>query len=84
MPSPREEYDRVFLESFALEQSQLGPELVYQSVKTWDSVGHMSMIAQLEDVFGIILEMDDIIDFSSYEVGIEILKKYGVNLETIS
>jgi acyl carrier protein len=40
----------------------------------------MGMIASLEDEFNIILEMDDIVDFSSYEIGMELLKKYGILL----
>ena len=40
----------------------------------------MTMIAALEEAFNIVFEMDDIIDFSSYKVGKEILKKYKVNI----
>ena len=40
----------------------------------------MALIAELEDCFEIALEMDDIIDFSSYEKGIELLKKYDVEV----
>ena len=76
----KQKYDQVFLECFGVEESQLTAELTYQSVESWDSVGHMAMVAQLEDSFDIMLEMDDIIDFSSYTVGIEILKKYGVEI----
>ena len=50
------------------------------SIKQWDSVGHMSMIANLEEAFDIVFDMDDIIDFSSYKTGIEILKKYKINI----
>ena len=53
--------------------------LAYQSGPGWDSVGHMGLIASLEEAFGIILEMDDILDLSSYEVGKEILTKYEVS-----
>lgn len=74
----KQEYDQIFVDCFGVERSDLTESLVYQSVESWDSVGHMAMIAQLEDTFNIMLEMDDIIDFSSYTVGIEILKKYGV------
>ena len=70
----------VFLDCFGVDETQLTAELTYQSVESWDSVGHMAMVAQLEDSFSIMLEMDDIIDFSSYTVGIEILKKYGVEI----
>ena len=71
-------YDTVFMESFSVTTEQLNDELEYNSIQEWDSVGHMSMIAGLEEAFDIIMEMDDIIDFSSYKVGIEILKKYDV------
>jgi acyl carrier protein len=53
-------------------------KLKYQSIPEWDSVGHMSMISALEDTFKITMDMDDIIDFSSYEFGKKILKKYKV------
>ena len=73
-------YDNVFLESFSISAEMLNDDLEYQSISAWDSVGHMGMIAGLEEMFDIMLETDDIIDFSSYKVGIEILKKYGVEL----
>ena len=40
----------------------------------------MSLIAGLEDHFEIEMDIDDIIDFSSYEKGKDILKKYNVEL----
>ena len=46
----------------------------------WDSIGHMGMIAELEDAFNIELDTDDIIDFSSFEKGKEILQKYNVTV----
>ena len=56
------------------------PTLKYHDVEAWDSVGHMTLMAALEDAFDIMMETDDIVDFSSYEKGKEILKKYGVDL----
>jgi len=73
-----EQYNQIFKEAFNVEDSQLAG-LTYQSVPLWDSVGHMNLIAELEDAFDIMMEIDDIIDFSSYEKGMEILsKKYNV------
>ncbi len=72
-----EKYNKVFCESFKLTEDEL-PSLKYQDVELWDSVGHMNMIANLEDTFDIMLETDDIVDLSSYEKGKEILGKYGV------
>lgn len=74
-----EKYNRAFVETFEIEEDQL-PGLKYQAIQAWDSVGHMGLIAALEDAFGIMMDTDDIIDFSSYEKGKEILSKdaYGI------
>ena len=71
-------YDAIFIEVFEIKQSDLTDDLEYQSIPSWDSVGHMSLMAELEDEFDIMLEMDDIVDFGSYKTGIETMKKYGV------
>lgn len=74
-----EKYDNAFMEMLSIGKDQLNAELVFESVDTWDSVGHMSLIAAIEDAFDIMLETDDIIDFSSYDKGKEILsEKYDV------
>lgn len=74
-----EKYDTAFQAALHISQDRL-PELSYQDIKEWDSVGHMGLISELEDVFDIEMDMEDIIDFSSYEKGKEILKKYDVEI----
>ena len=46
----------------------------------WDSVGHMALVAELENRFGIMLETDDMIGMSSYAKVLEILRRYGVEV----
>ena len=77
--SPLEKYRDAFTEAFGVEESAVA-NLKYQDVEEWDSVGHMRMIAMLEDAFDIMMDIDDVIDFSSFEKGKEILAKYGVNV----
>lgn len=72
-----DKYNQVFFKIFSIKKEKL-KNLKYESISKWDSVGHMSMISALEDSFKITFEMDDIIDFSSYEVGKKILKKYKI------
>lgn len=74
-----EKYNKAFEETLEIGEDQL-EGLKYQGIEAWDSVGHMSLIAALEDAFDIMMDTDDIIDFSSYEKGKEILAKdnYGV------
>ena len=74
----KKKYDQSFMRIFSIEESVLDDEFLYNSIPEWDSVGHMAMIAEIEEEFDIMLEMDDIIDFSSYKKGLEILQKYGV------
>ncbi|HQD32129.1 MAG TPA: acyl carrier protein [Clostridiales bacterium] len=75
-----EKYVKAFTDSFEISEDQVSA-LEYQSIVQWDSVGHMSLIAAIEDAFGIMMDTDDIIDFSSFEKGKEILKKYNVVIE---
>ena len=72
-------YKNIFMSYFLLEENQLD-DLRYQSIDSWDSVGHMGMIAGLEDAFEIEMDTDDIIDFSGYEKGKEIMAKYKVEM----
>lgn len=72
-----EKYIGAFVESLEISADKLDG-LEYQGVSEWDSVGHMSLVAALEDAFDIMMDTDDIIDFSSFEKGKEILAKYGV------
>ena len=74
-----EKYNNAFLESFGISEDALNG-LEYNSIPEWDSVGHMGLIAALEETFDIMMEMDDIIDFSGYEKGKEMLNKYKIEL----
>ena len=72
-------YDAAFIETFQVNAHQLSG-LQYQDIKEWDSIGHMQLMSVLEGAFSVELDIDDIIDFSSYEKGKEILSKYGVSM----
>ena len=72
-----EKYTQTFCDTLGITEDQtMGLE--YQGVEAWDSVGHMTLVAALEDAFNISLDTDDIIDLSSFEKGQEILAKYDV------
>lgn len=75
-----EKYVFAFTSTFLVEESALA-NLKYQDIAAWDSVGHMSLMTVLEEVYEIEMEIDDIIEFSTFEVGRTILAKYNVNFE---
>lgn len=72
-----ETYKNAFKKLFELDDLSL-EKLVYQGIPEWDSISHMELMTILEKEFSIEMEIDDIIDFSSFEIGKRILAKYGV------
>ncbi|WP_334261427.1 acyl carrier protein, partial [Flavonifractor plautii] len=74
-----EKYDRLFLTAFRVKPEEL-PGLKYRGIPLWDSLGHMDLMGDMEETFKISIGTADVLDFSSYEKGKEILAKYGVEL----
>lgn len=70
-------YKQVFIKNFNVKPEQLN-SLTYRSISAWDSIGHMSLIASIEEAFDIMLDTDDILKFSSFEKGRIILDKYKI------
>jgi acyl carrier protein len=56
-------------------------DLSYNTIPEWDSVGHMALIAELENTFDVMFETDDILGLSSVAKAAEILKRLGVSFD---
>lgn len=69
---------KAFADSLSISQDRLSDDLRYNTIAEWDSVAHMTLVAELESVFDVMLDTDDIIDMSSLGKAKEILTKYGV------
>ena len=67
-----------FSAALVVAEHQIHDDLAYNSIKEWDSTAHMLLIAELENVFNVMLDTDDIIDMSSVAKAKAILGKYGV------
>ena len=76
--SDKKKYQDVFIESLSLDEKKFSENLKYNEIPEWDSIGHMTLVAALEEEYKISMETDDIVDLSSFKKGIEILKKYKV------
>ena len=72
-----EKLAKVFADTFGISEAET-KGLQYQGIEAWDSVGHMTLLAAIEDEFDISLDTDDIIDMSSFEKAQEILTKYDI------
>jgi len=69
-----------FTEALQIDPEQVVDSLEYQSIPEWDSVSHMLLISELEDIFEISIETDDVIDMSSVKKAKEILLKHGITV----
>ena len=79
--SSKEKYKEIFVKSLSIDNAKFHEKLKYNEIPEWDSIGHMTLMSGLEEGFNISLETDDIVDFSSFEKGIEILQKYKVEID---
>ena len=61
----KEKYGKIFIDTFSVDEEALKNDIAYNEVQLWDSIGHMTMVAAIEETFNITMESDDIINFSS-------------------
>ncbi len=75
-----QKYKQVFIEVFGVLESALNDDFSKDNVKEWDSVHQLNIVALLEETFDVMFEPEDIMGFTSYKAGKEILEKYGVEI----
>lgn len=75
-----EKYNNVFVEVFGVDSVVLNDGFSKDSVDAWDSVHQLNIIVLLEESFDVIFDPEDIMEFTSYGKGREILKKYEIEL----
>lgn len=75
-----EKLNAIFSEVFSVDASALGNEFNKDSVEGWDSVRQLSLTSSVEDEFDIMLDPEDILEFTSYNNAKTILAKYDIIL----
>lgn len=75
--SPNDRVVEVFSRVLGIAPEQVTDDLRYATIPEWDSIAHMSVVAGLEEAFGVMIDMDDVIDMSSVGKAREILAKHG-------
>lgn len=72
-----EKYDKEFIKMFKVTKEEL-PTLRYRGIKKWDSLAHMDMMNDFEEMFDIQISTVDVLDFTDYNKGKIVLGRYGV------
>jgi acyl carrier protein len=76
--SLRERLSALFVQELDLGDDVDVEELKYRDIEQWDSVGHMALVSAIEDEFDVMLDTDQVIDMSSFQVALEMLQVMGV------
>ena len=77
----KEKLRACFSQSLGIPLQQVTDDLTYDTVEEWDSVGHMTLVAEIESAFDVMFETDDILAMSSVGKAVEILRRYGVSFD---
>lgn len=75
-----EKLNNIFCDVFSVEASALNADFDKNNVEGWDSVHQLSLTSAIEDEFDIMLDAEDILDFTSYNNAKTILAKYDIEL----
>jgi acyl carrier protein len=75
-----EKYERAIRDIFELSEDADVTLSERGITDNWDSLGHLMLISEIEDTFTIEIAPEDIIKFKDYKSGIELLKKYDIEI----
>ncbi len=77
----KEIYNNAFMEAFGVEEETLNEEFTSEKVSSWDSMRKLNLLNILEDEFNVMFNTNEMLEFSSYEKGKEILAKHNIVIE---
>jgi len=76
--SNSEKLYNAFAHALHIDPQRISDALAYNSIPEWDSVAHMALVAEIETVFAIMMDTDDIVDMSSVGKAKQIVAKHGI------
>lgn len=68
----------IFADALQIDTELVTDNLSYNGIPEWDSIAHMTLIAEIDDAFDTMLDTDDVLELSSFAKAKEILAKYDV------
>lgn len=77
--SNEKKLSEIFSSTLNIKISDVTDDLSYNSIAEWDSIGHMTLVSDIEMGFDVMFDSDDVIDMNSFSKAKEILIKHGVN-----
>jgi acyl carrier protein len=75
--SNQEKLVEAFVNALNIDAGNVQDSLSYQGIPEWDSISHMILVSEIETIFDVSIDTDDVIDLSSVGKAKEILTKYN-------
>lgn len=72
-----EKYKNAFVEGLEITADEV-ENATMENVDKWDSIGQMSLVAVIEDAFSIEFEPEEVMRFTSFAAGLDILKSHNI------
>ena len=72
-----EKYKNAFVEGLEITADEV-ENATMENVDKWDSIGQMSLVAVIEDAFCIEFEPEEVMRFTSFAAGLDILKNHNI------
>ncbi|TNC27488.1 acyl carrier protein [Amycolatopsis alkalitolerans] len=63
----------MFVSALDLDEDADVEKLEYRGIEAWDSVGHITLVAAIEDEFEVQLDTDQVLDLSSYKAALDLV-----------
>jgi acyl carrier protein len=70
---------KVFVSALDLAPDTDVTTLAYGQHEHWDSIGHMALVAEIEDAYGVMLDTEDLIGLSDWQAAVDLLGRLGVS-----
>lgn len=69
-------YVEAFMTAFEVSEED-AKEMKFKESEAWDSMGHMTLLSEIEDRFDIEFEPEEMLRVKSFDDGVELLKEKG-------
>jgi len=78
--STQKKIEEVVAKGLGIALEEVVYDLKYQEIPEWDSMSHLILITEIENVYEISIDMEDILEMGSLMKIRDVLKKYEVEL----
>ncbi len=76
--SNQEKLTQSFATALGIPTTMVVDTLAYETVPQWDSIAHMALVTELEVVFDVMLDTDEILAMSTVAIARQTLIKHGI------